>query len=85
PAQAWQGVKHWRLHSVILATTFVVFPLLGRRAPGGGRGRAASRPAPPPPPPPPPPPISLRPHRRSTPASSREAKAQQLSALVRDF
>ncbi|BDT87677.1 bile acid:sodium symporter [Nocardia cyriacigeorgica] len=29
PAQAWQGVKHWRLHSVILVTTFVVFPLLG--------------------------------------------------------
>ncbi|NEW46180.1 bile acid:sodium symporter family protein [Nocardia cyriacigeorgica] len=29
PAQAWQGVTHWRLHTVILATTFVVFPLLG--------------------------------------------------------
>lgn len=29
PSEAWQGVKHWRLHSVILAVTFVVFPLLG--------------------------------------------------------
>lgn len=29
PAEAWQGVKHWRLHSIILAVTFVVFPLLG--------------------------------------------------------
>ncbi|QNG20497.1 bile acid:sodium symporter [Rhodococcus triatomae] len=29
PAEAWQGVKHWRLHAVILAITFVLFPLLG--------------------------------------------------------
>ncbi|EOM74769.1 bile acid:sodium symporter [Rhodococcus rhodnii] len=29
PAEAWHGVRHWRLHSVILAMTFVVFPLLG--------------------------------------------------------
>lgn len=29
PAQAWQGVLHWRLHSVVLAITFVLFPLLG--------------------------------------------------------
>ncbi|NLU84315.1 bile acid:sodium symporter family protein [Rhodococcus sp. HNM0569] len=29
PAEAWQGVKHWRLHSVILAITFVAFPLIG--------------------------------------------------------
>src|SRR5574340_126769 len=29
PAEAWQGVKHWRLHSTILAATFVLFPLLG--------------------------------------------------------
>ncbi|WP_280236954.1 bile acid:sodium symporter family protein [Nocardia cyriacigeorgica] len=29
PAQAWQGVQHWRLHTVVLAITFVVFPLLG--------------------------------------------------------
>ncbi|NLG54838.1 MAG: bile acid:sodium symporter [Rhodococcus sp.] len=29
PAEAWQGVKHWRLHSVVLAITFVLFPLLG--------------------------------------------------------
>lgn len=29
PKEAWQGVKHWKLHSVILGVTFVVFPLLG--------------------------------------------------------
>ncbi|MDO4761693.1 MAG: bile acid:sodium symporter family protein [Corynebacterium sp.] len=28
-AQALQGVKHWRLHLVIAAFTFVVFPLVG--------------------------------------------------------
>ncbi|WP_424809688.1 bile acid:sodium symporter family protein [Rhodococcus sp. 27YEA15] len=32
PAQAWQGLKHWRLHSLILAVTFVLFPLLGLAA-----------------------------------------------------
>nr|WP_296776961.1 bile acid:sodium symporter family protein [Rhodococcus sp. (in: high G+C Gram-positive bacteria)] len=29
PQEAWQGVKHWRLHSVVLATTYVLFPLIG--------------------------------------------------------
>ncbi|MDJ0393584.1 bile acid:sodium symporter family protein [Rhodococcus sp. G-MC3] len=29
PQQAWQGVKHWRLHSVVLVTTYVLFPLIG--------------------------------------------------------
>jgi sodium/bile acid cotransporter 7 len=29
PEQAWQGVRHWRLHLMVLSVTFVVFPLLG--------------------------------------------------------
>jgi solute carrier family 10 (sodium/bile acid cotransporter), member 7 len=29
PAQAWHGVSRWRLHLMVLAVTFVVFPLLG--------------------------------------------------------
>lgn len=29
PREAWEGVKHWRLHSTVLATTYVVFPLIG--------------------------------------------------------
>jgi len=28
-AEAWAGLKHWRLHLTILAFTFVVFPLIG--------------------------------------------------------
>lgn len=28
-AEAWAGLKHWRLHGTILACTFVVFPLIG--------------------------------------------------------
>jgi sodium/bile acid cotransporter 7 len=28
-AETVAGIKHWRLHTVILATTFVVFPLIG--------------------------------------------------------
>lgn len=32
PGQAWQGVKRWQLHLLVLATTFVVFPLLGLAA-----------------------------------------------------
>lgn len=38
PRAAWNGVKQWRLHAVILASTFVLFPLLGLAA------QAASRP-----------------------------------------
>src|SRR5271156_2656063 len=34
PQQAWQGVKRWRLHLLVLATTFVVFPVLGLAARG---------------------------------------------------
>jgi solute carrier family 10 (sodium/bile acid cotransporter), member 7 len=34
PQQAWQGVKRWQLHLLVLATTFVVFPLLGLVARG---------------------------------------------------
>ncbi|MFF0817708.1 bile acid:sodium symporter family protein [Rhodococcus sp. NPDC003318] len=30
--EAIEGLKHWRLHATILATTFVVFPLLGLAA-----------------------------------------------------
>jgi sodium/bile acid cotransporter 7 len=29
---AWEGLKHWRLHAVVLASTFVLFPLLGMAA-----------------------------------------------------
>jgi sodium/bile acid cotransporter 7 len=29
PAQAWHGLRHWRLHLLVLAATFVAFPLLG--------------------------------------------------------
>jgi len=28
-AEAWAGLKHWRLHLTIFACTFVVFPLIG--------------------------------------------------------
>jgi solute carrier family 10 (sodium/bile acid cotransporter), member 7 len=34
PQQAWQGVKQWQLHLLVLATTFVVFPVLGLAARG---------------------------------------------------
>ena len=34
PQQAWQGVQRWRLHLLVLATTFVVFPVLGLAARG---------------------------------------------------
>ena len=29
PREAWEGVKHWRLHTVVLASTYVLFPLIG--------------------------------------------------------
>jgi sodium/bile acid cotransporter 7 len=29
PAQAWAGLKNWKLHVLVLVCTFVVFPLLG--------------------------------------------------------
>ncbi|KAA0022641.1 bile acid:sodium symporter family protein [Antrihabitans cavernicola] len=29
PREAWEGVKHWRLHSVVLASTYLLFPLIG--------------------------------------------------------
>ena len=32
PQQAWHGVRQWRLHLLVLATTFAVFPLLGLAA-----------------------------------------------------
>jgi solute carrier family 10 (sodium/bile acid cotransporter), member 7 len=32
PTQAWHGVRHWRLHLMVLSVTFVVFPLLGLAA-----------------------------------------------------
>nr|WP_212015722.1 bile acid:sodium symporter family protein [Catenulispora pinistramenti] len=38
PKAAWDGVKQWRLHAVILAASFVLFPLLGLAA------EAASKP-----------------------------------------
>ena len=32
PAEAWAGIKHWRLHLTVFAATFVMFPLLGLAA-----------------------------------------------------
>src|SRR6201990_3527780 len=32
PQQAWRGSRQWRLHLLVLATTFVLFPLLGLAA-----------------------------------------------------
>jgi len=32
PQQAWHGVRQWRLHLLVLATTFVIFPILGNRS-----------------------------------------------------
>jgi sodium/bile acid cotransporter 7 len=32
PQQAWHGMRQWKLHLLVLATTFVVFPLLGLAA-----------------------------------------------------
>jgi solute carrier family 10 (sodium/bile acid cotransporter), member 7 len=29
PAEAWAGLKHWRLHLTVFAATFVLFPVLG--------------------------------------------------------
>ncbi|GGF91519.1 putative Na+-dependent transporter [Rhodococcoides trifolii] len=29
PTEALEGVKHWRLHSVVLASTYILFPLIG--------------------------------------------------------
>jgi sodium/bile acid cotransporter 7 len=29
PQEAWHGVRQWRLHLLVLATTFVLFPILG--------------------------------------------------------
>jgi solute carrier family 10 (sodium/bile acid cotransporter), member 7 len=29
PEQAWHGVRQWRLHLLVLTTTFVIFPMLG--------------------------------------------------------
>lgn len=29
PAAIWAGLSHWRLQSVVLASTFVIFPLVG--------------------------------------------------------
>jgi len=32
PTEAWHGLRHWRLHLMVLSVTFVVFPLLGLAA-----------------------------------------------------
>ncbi|WAJ47494.1 bile acid:sodium symporter [Mycobacterium sp. Aquia_216] len=32
PQQAWHGIRQWRLHLLVLAATFVLFPLLGLAA-----------------------------------------------------
>ena len=32
PQQAWHGLRQWRLHLLVLATTFAIFPVLGLAA-----------------------------------------------------
>jgi sodium/bile acid cotransporter 7 len=32
PSEAWHGLRHWRLHLLVLSATFVAFPLLGLAA-----------------------------------------------------
>ncbi len=32
PGEAWAGARHWRLHVLVLSSTFVLFPLLGLAA-----------------------------------------------------
>jgi sodium/bile acid cotransporter 7 len=32
PTEAWHGLRHWRLHLLVLGATFVAFPLLGMAA-----------------------------------------------------
>jgi solute carrier family 10 (sodium/bile acid cotransporter), member 7 len=32
PAEAWHGLRHWRLHLLVFGATFVAFPLLGLAA-----------------------------------------------------
>jgi solute carrier family 10 (sodium/bile acid cotransporter), member 7 len=32
PQQAWHGVRQWRLHLLVLVTTFAIFPVLGLAA-----------------------------------------------------
>lgn len=32
PTEAWHGLRHWRLHALVLACTYVAFPLLGLAA-----------------------------------------------------
>ena len=32
PTEAWHGLRHWRLHTLVLSVTFVAFPLLGLAA-----------------------------------------------------
>jgi sodium/bile acid cotransporter 7 len=34
PVEAWHGVRQWRLHLLVLTTTFLAFPLLGLAARG---------------------------------------------------
>lgn len=34
PQETWHGIRQWRLHLLVLATTFVIFPLLGLAARG---------------------------------------------------
>ena len=32
PTEAWHGLRHWRLHTLVLSMTFIAFPLLGLAA-----------------------------------------------------
>lgn len=38
PAAVWAGITHWRLQSLVLASTFVIFPIIGLAAYWGTRG-----------------------------------------------
>ncbi|WP_277970015.1 bile acid:sodium symporter family protein [Sphingomonas echinoides] len=38
PAAVWAGITHWRLQSLVLASTFVMFPIIGLAAYWGTRG-----------------------------------------------
>jgi sodium/bile acid cotransporter 7 len=34
PSEAWDGLRHWRLHVLVVGATFVAFPLIGLAAKG---------------------------------------------------
>ena len=38
PAAVWAGISHWRLQSLVFASTFVIFPIIGLGASWAVRG-----------------------------------------------